>query len=139
MKSPRHIYLAVLVLAAALFSSCSGNKVDPEFVATSDFSLKVKDDMIFKYDPLTCQVAFNRERGEFRVHTDNMSDYYCLTLKFVPTGEGQKVKGDITWTNRSDVVTKSDLAFVVKKVDRNGKMWLWCRKERIGAVIQVLE
>ncbi len=139
MKSPRHIYLAVLVLAAALFSSCSGNKVDPEFVATSDFSLKVKDDMIFKYDPLTCQVAFNRERGEFRVHTDNMSDYYCLTLKFVPTGEGQKVKGDITWTNRSDVVTKSDLAFVVKKVDRNGKMWLWCRKERIGAVIQVLD
>ena len=95
--------------------------------------------MIFKYDPLTCQVAFNRERGEFRVHTDNMSDYYCLTLKFVPTGEGQKVKGDITWTNRSDVVTKSDLAFVVKKVDRNGKMWLWCRKERIGAVIQVLD
>ena len=139
MKSPRHIYLAVLVLAAALFSSCSGNKVDPEFVATSDFSLKVKDDMIFKYDPLTCQVAFNREKGEFRVHTDNMSDYYCLTLKFVPTGEGQKVKGDITWTNRSDVVTKSDLAFVVKKVDRNGKMWLWCRKERIGAVIQVLD
>ena len=139
MKSPRHIYLAVLVLAAALFSSCSGNKVDPEFVATSDFSLKVKDDMIFKYDPLTCQVAFIRERGEFRVHTDNMSDYYCLTLKFVPTGEGQKVKGDITWTNRSDVVTKSDLAFVVKKVDRNGKMWLWCRKERIGAVIQVLD
>ena len=133
-----HIYLAFLLLAA-LCSSCTGNKVDPEFVATSDFSLKVKDDMVFKYDPLTCQVAFNRERSEFRVHTDNMSDYYCLDLKFVQTGEGQKVKGDIKWTNRSDVVTKSDLTFVVKKVDRTGKMWLWCRKERIGAVIQVLD
>ena len=138
MKRLHPIYLAVFLLAV-LCSSCTGNKVDPEFVATSDFSLKVKDDMVFKYDPLTCQVAFNREKSEFRVHTDNMSDYYCLDLKFVPTGEGQKVKGDITWTSRSDVVKKSDLSFVVKKVDRTGKMWLWCRKERIGAVIQVLD
>ena len=138
MKRLHPIYLAALLLAV-LFSSCTGNKVDPEFVATSDFSLKVKDDMVFKYDPLTCQVAFNRERGEFRVHTDNMSDYYCLNLRFVPTGGGQKGKGDITWTNRSDVVTRNDLAFVVKKVDRTGRMWLWCRKERIGAVIQVLD
>ena len=73
MKRLHPIYLAVFLLAA-LCPSCTGNKVDPEFVATSDFSLKVKDDMVFKYDPLTCQVAFNRERSEFRVHTDNKQD-----------------------------------------------------------------
>ncbi len=139
MKRLDIVYIVLFLLAVSLFTSCTGNKVDPEFVATSDFSLKVKDDMVFKYDPLTCQVAFNREKGEFRVHTDNMSDYYCLNLSYVPTGEGQKVKGGITWTSRSDVVTRSGLTFVVKKVDRSGKMWLWCRKERIGAVIQVLD
>jgi len=138
MKHPIR-YVAALVAAAALLSSCTGSKVDPEFVATTDFSLKVKDETVFTYNPLTCQVAFNREKGEFRVHTDNMSDYYCVTLRSVPTAEDQKVKGSVTWTSKSDINTRSDLAFVVKKVDRTGKMWLWCRKERIGAVIQALD
>ena len=130
----------MLLLASVLLAvSCDNTKVDPEFIATADFGLKVKDQTVFTYDPLTCQVAFNREKCEFRVHTDNMSDYYCLNLKSVPTAEDQKVKGDIRWTNRSDVVTLKDLTFVVKKVDRTGKMWLWCRKERIGAVIQALD
>ena len=68
-----------------------------------------------------------------------MSDYYCVRLRSVPTAEGQKVKGDITWTSRSDVVTRKDLTFQVKKADRSGRLWLWCRKEEIGAVIQVLD
>ena len=130
----------MLLLASVLLAvSCENTKVDPEFIATPDFGLKVKDQTVFTYDPLTCQVSFNRGKCEFRVHTDNMSDYYCLNLKSVPTAEDQKVKGDIRWTNRSDVVTLKDLTFVVKKVDRTGKMWLWCRKERIGAVIQALD
>jgi len=139
MKHFTSIYVTAILAAAFLLSSCSGSKVDPEFVATTDFSLKVKDETVFRYDPLTCQVAFNREKREFRVHTDNMSDYYCVTLRSVPTAEDQKVKGSVTWTSRSDINTRSDLAFVVRKVDRTGRMWLWCRKERIGAVIQVLD
>lgn len=133
----RHI--AALMTVLALLCSCSGNKVDPEFVATTDFSLKVKDETVFRYDPLTCQVAFNREKCEFRVHTDNMSDYYCVRLRSVPTTEDQKVKGSLIWTSKSDINTRTDLAFVVRKADRTGRMWLWCRKERIGVVIQVLD
>lgn len=132
-------YIAALAAVIVLFSSCSGSKVDPEFVATTDFSLKVKDETVFRYNPLTCQVAFNREKCEFRVHTDNMSDYYCVRLRSVPTAENQKVKGSLIWTSKSDINTRTDLAFVVKKVDRTGRMWLWCKKERIGAVIQVLD
>ena len=130
--------LIPLILVFCL-ASCEGSKVDPEFVNTSDCNLRVKDQVVFKYDPLTCQVAFNREKGEFRVHTDNMSDYYCVTLRSVPTGEDQKVKGSISWTSSSDIITRSGLTFVVKKADRAGRMWLWCRKERIGVVIQVLD
>lgn len=131
--------LTYILLASICLASCTSNKVDPEFVASTDFELRVKDQTVFAYDPLTCQVAFNRQKREFRVHKDNMSDYYCLTLKAVPTAEDQKVKGDITWTSRSDVVTKRDLNFVVKKADRSGRLWLWCKKERIGAVIEVLD
>lgn len=133
------ISLVAALLGCLLLSSCSGSKVDPEFVVTSDCNLRVKGAVVFKYDPLTCQSAFNRSKNEFRVHTDNMSDYYCVQLRSVPTAEGQKVRGDITWTSRSDVVTRKDLTFQVKKTDRSGRLWLWCRKEQIGAVIQVLD
>lgn len=139
MKRLSPAYILSVLAACLLLSSCTGNKVDPEFVATSDFSLRVKDETVFSFDPLTCQVAFNRQKCEFRIHRDNLSDYYRLDLQYVPTAEDQKVKGDITWTNRSDIVTRKDLAFVVKKTDRSGRLWLWCKKERIGAVIQVLE
>ena len=137
--APRHV-CALAALAAALWAgtSCQGFKADPEFLATDSFELEVKGNQVFTYDAYTCQTAFNRARKEFRVHTDTMSDYYCLTLESIPSKTGEKVKGDITWTGKSDVVTRKGLSFTVKKVERNQMMWLWCRKEGIGVVIQVL-
>ena len=127
-----------LLIGIILLASCQG-KVDPEFIGLQDFGLQVKDTKVFTYNSLTWQTAFNRERCEFRVHTDNMSDYYCVTLNTVPSSEGQKVKGSIVWTSSSDVITKSGLNFSVEKIDRAGRIWLWCKKERIGAVIQALD
>lgn len=126
---------AVMVMIAA---SCQG-KVDPEFISGETSGLKVKESVIHEYDPLAWQYSFNREKCEFRAHTDNMSDYYCLTLNCVPTSEGQKAKGSITWTSRSDVITRKGLTFSVERVDRSGHLWLWCKKERIGAVVQILD
>lgn len=127
-----------LLIGIILLASCQG-KVDPEFIGLQDFGLQVKDTKVFTYNSLTWQTAFNRERCEFRVHTDNMSDYYCVTLNTVPSSEGQKVKGSVVWTSSSDVINKSGLNFSVEKIDRAGRIWLWCKKERIGAVIQALD
>lgn len=127
-----------LLIGIILLASCQG-KVDPEFIGLQDFGLQVKDTKVFNYNSLTWQTAFNRERCEFRVHTDNMSDYYCVTLNTVPSSEGQKVKGSVVWTSSSDVINKSGLNFSVEKIDRAGRIWLWCKKERIGAVIQALD
>ena len=127
-----------LLIGIILLASCQG-KVDPEFIGLQDFGLQVKDTKVFTYNSLTWQTAFNRERCEFRVHTDNMSDYYCVTLNTIPSSEGQKVKGSVVWTSSSDVINKSGLNFSVEKIDRAGRIWLWCKKERIGAVIQALD
>lgn len=127
-----------LLIGIILLASCQG-KVDPEFIGLQDFGHQVKDTKVFTYNSLTWQTAFNRERCEFRVHTDNMSDYYCVTLNTVPSSEGQKVKGSVVWTSSSDVIKKSGLNFSVEKIDRAGRIWLWCKKERIGAVIQALD
>lgn len=130
--------LFILLLTGILAASCQG-KVDPEFINTQDFGLQVKDTKVFTYDALTWQTAFNRERREFRVHTDNMSDYYCVNLSTIPSSQGQKVKGSIVWTSSSDVISKEGLTFNVEKIDRAGRIWLWCKKERIGAVVQALD
>ena len=139
MRHFLRIFLPAALSCCLLLCSCEGSKADPEFITTTDCNLRVNGNVVFTFDPLTCQVAFNREKCEFRANTDNMSDYYCVTLRSVPTAEDQKVKGSITWTSKSDLVTRKDLSFVVKKVDRAGRMWLWCRKERIGVVIQALD
>lgn len=139
MRLPARITFFAALLGCLILPSCTGGQADPEFIATTDCNLRVKGEVVFKYEPLTCQTAFNRRNCEFRVHTDNMSDYYCVNLDLVPTAEGQKAKGSITWTNRSDVVTRKDLVFHVKKVDRSGRFWLWNRKEQIGVVIHIIE
>lgn len=131
-------YITIAIVAAATITGCQ-SKVDPEFMTSQNFSLRVKDETVFKYDPMTWQVAFNRQKCEFRVHTDNMSDYYCVRLNIVPTAEKQRVKGSIEWTSKSSINTKKDITFVVQKVDNTGRIWLWSKKERIGAVVQALD
>ena len=134
MKLRRIIIPLVCLIAAG----CQG-KVDPEFISTDDIILREGDQVLYTYDPLTWQTAFNRAACEFRVHTDNMSNYWCVKLDCVPTTEGQKAKGSIEWTTKSSVNSRSGLTFVVEKADHTGHLWLWCRKEHIGAVVQILD
>lgn len=130
--------LIFILLSCLILGSCERFKVDESFVASTTTGLTIKNLTVFKYDPLTCQTAFNRKECEFRVHTDNMSDYYCVKLNSVPTAEGQKAKGSITWTDKSQVQVRKDLLFQVEKTDRAGRLWLWNRKEGIGALVFTL-
>ena len=134
MKKSILLILSVLLLAC----SCS-QKADPEFLQTNDFCLRIKDNVIFNYNENTCQSAFNRKKCEFRVHTDSMSDYYCVTLNGVPVSEGEKLSGDIVWTSTSSVLSKRGCNFVVSKLDAQRRVWLWSRKEQIGVVVQILD
>ena len=126
----------MLICIAA--SSCQGSKVDPEFVGTNTTGLTVKGQKVFVFDSMNCQTSFKRESCEYRSFTDNMSDYYCVKLDYVPTEIGQKVKGELKWTSKSEIISKKGLSFTVEKTDRGGRLWLWCRKESIGVIIQTL-
>lgn len=132
------IYALSMLTSAFLFISCERHSMDPEFLQTDDICLRVKEQVVFAYDPLTCQIAFNREKCDFRVHKDNMSDYYRLKLDEMPSTEGQKVSGIIYWTNSSSILRR-DCTFSVEKVGADGKFWLWNGKDQIGAVIQVVD
>ena len=134
MKRLIAIFLAVLCLAGCQ----RGGKVEDEFLGNSDICLRIKGSTVFTYNPLTCQLAFNRRNCEFRVHTDTMSDYYCVTLDAIPSAVEQKIDGSLSWTSSSSILHK-DCTFRVEKISSEGCVWLWNRKDRIGVVVKILD
>ena len=124
------------LLGCLVLSSCTGGKADPDFIATSDCNLRVKGEVVFKYDPLTCQTAFNRRNCEFRVHTDNMSDFFIVRLSEMPSSENQILDGTAQWTTGDDLHNKKT-SFSVLKMDGD-RIWLWSAESSIAVVVQIL-
>ena len=89
-------------------------------------------------DPLTCQLAFSRDRREFRAQTDNTSDYYSIVLSEVPANIGQRVSGNLTWTTETDILTRDDLDLEVLRIEGD-QVWLWSSSGRTGVMIKLLE
>lgn len=140
MKRPRlrHAppFLAVLLL---LLCGCGTDKrMRSAFTEHEELCLMVGGDLPFVYDPLTCQMAFSRDRKEFRAHTDNMSDFYAVTLSDIPSEPGQCVTADLVWTTRRDVLTRKNLTLEVVRVEGE-QFWLWSDSGRIGLMLRVLE
>ena len=130
--------LPYLLLAALLLCSCRDDRFITPFVAEDGIRLTVNGKTVFSYDPLTCQLGFNRQRGEFRVHTDNMSDFYTLQLSKIPEREGQEVTGTLVWTTATDIYTKKNVTFTAEKLEGD-YIWLWTGNGRVGVVVKVLD
>ena len=77
----KKILLISLLCASLLLCACQREKHMNTFAAQTGICLQERGRTLFRYDPLTCQLAFNRDRRTFRVHTDNMSDFYSFPSK----------------------------------------------------------
>lgn len=124
----------IRLLAALMLTSACGPKgyYTPEFLQDSTLRLAIGDEEVMRYDPYNYQYAYNRGRLEFRIHTDNMSEYVLLTLDEEPTYENQVVTASsIRWTrdNGSDII-KKDIALEVVKVEGD-VVWLWNSRESL--------
>lgn len=127
----------IFILVLAAFAGCRVTDISEDFQADDTLRMEVKGYTTFRFDPLTCQIAFNREQGEFRVHTDNMSDFYIVRLDEVPAGVAQVIGGTIIWTTGDDLHSKKTNFSVVKMA--GAKVWLWSAESRIAVVVQILE
>lgn len=129
----RYARLSILTILLCLLSGCNGGGTyTPEFLTDDTLRLAVGREEIISYNPLTCQYAFNTDRLEFRLHTDNMSDYFIVRLQEEPTGEDQVITaGLIRWTSRTgaDEVRKNIALQVVKM--EGDVVWLWNSRESI--------
>ena len=129
----------ILSLTVLLSAGCRKEEpVDEDFLAGNDIELKVGPTLIHRYDPLTWQLSFSRERLEYRVFDDNMSEYYTLVCSELPLEKDQKITGTLTWTTPRSSTTKKDLPFTVVKTDSQGTIWLWNGKEKIGISVRTI-
>ena len=71
-------YLIMCVVVAASLCGCVKYDVDEILLSRDDLSLTWKGEQQLSYDPLTWQIGCNVGRGEYRVHDDNMANYYIV-------------------------------------------------------------
>ena len=76
----RKLALISFLMVAALFWGCGQTDLSDDFKQNGQLRMEIKGYVTFSYDPLTCQLGFNREDCEFRVNSDNMSDFFILKL-----------------------------------------------------------
>ena len=130
--------LAAFLAIAVLLCGCNDSRKRNAFVENNDIRLQIGSTIQFRYDPLTCQLAFSRDRREFRAHTDNTSDYYSIVLSEIPANIGQRVSGNLTWTTETDILTRDDLDLEVLRIEGD-QVWLWSSSGRTGVMIKLLE
>lgn len=136
----RQVYkYLITVFLVVLVSSCDNERgFDLEFLQEQNLCLEVGEDRILSYDPLTCQMSFNRKRKTFRVSNDTMSEYYSLVLDKLPEAEDQEVIGNLTWVYSNAVHERKNLKFTVESINADGKVWLWNQKEKVAVIVQIL-
>lgn len=131
--------ILLCVLAAMAFVCCHGRHgYDRSFTDSDNISLTVNKVTVFDYDPLTCQLGYNDSKREFRVSTDNMSDYFVITLSKIPTSKDERVTGNISWTGEDYIKDLKNQTFETVKVER-GKIWLWNQTNKLAIIIPIMD
>lgn len=134
----KRLFTILAFIALMMLGACDDSRFRNAFVENNDIRLQVGGTVHFRYDPLTCQISFSRDRREFRAQTDNTSDYYSIVLSEIPANIGQRVSGNLTWTTETDILTRDDLDLEVLRIEGD-QVWLWSSSGRTGVMIKLLE
>lgn len=129
---------AILTIFLAAVS-CARTQYVPEFLVDDTIRMEVGNSAVFVFDPLTCQYSCNSGRKQFRAHSDNMSDYYAITLETLPTEENTFVMAEtVQWTTPTGSnQQRKNIAFEVVKLEGD-TAWLWYPGERIKLIVKFL-
>lgn len=128
--------LLFLFLSLFLVVSCGQTQLVNVFTEIEDVRLQVGKTEHFRYNPKTCQMAFNRDKMQFRAQTDNTSDFFTVDFYSLPMELNQEVRADISWTTTYEILYRNNLTFEVIRIEGE-KVWLWSRVSRIGVCLRV--
>lgn len=130
-------YYFSLIAACLLLCGCNDSRLIEAFSASDAIRLQVGGAEQFRYEPLTCQLAFSYDRKTFRALTDNASDFFVASFNNIPGEVGQIVTANLSWTTMTDIVSRKNLSLEVIKIDGD-KIWLWSKSGRIGLCITLI-
>lgn len=131
-------FLPLLLCLVAAVACIGEARIDGELLQSDVPCLKVKGKMVHLYDEATGQLGHNATLHQFRVGTDNMSDFFILTCDQEPREAGQTLSATLYWTQDHNVQKREGLALRVEAVESDGTVRLWNGKESIGAVVRIL-
>ena len=134
MRRLRVIFLLLLVALAG----CQDERQRNAFCENEGVRLMVGGSIAFNYEPNTCQLAFSRERREFRAFTDTMSDFFVAELSQLPVNLGQRLTANLVWTTEREVLTRKNPTLEVVRLEGD-MVWLWSDAGRIGLTVRILE
>lgn len=126
----------LIVLSSLLLASCGQSKLMNVFSESDTVRLQVGRTEHFIYDANTCQMAFHRDKMQFRAQTDNTSDFFTVNFYSMPMGLSQEVRADISWTTDFEILERKNLTFEVIRLEGE-KVWLWSSSSRIGVCLSV--
>ena len=131
-------YIAALLALLVLPVGCEPQTVyTPEFLTDSTLRMEVGKQEILTYNPITCQTALNLHRCEFRMHTDNMSEYFIIRFSSMPSEAGESVTVEsLVWTTPSGTdQTRKNITLEVVKLEGD-IAWLWNSRESIRMTVR---
>lgn len=136
MRKLANIFLPAVLLLVCV--SCDKKGYEEELLNDNNVSLRCNSSLLFNYEPSTCQLAFYAEDKEFRAFTDNMSDYFNVTLSALPRSAGETLTGSVEWTTSNNIQYLTNLAFKVEKMDAEGNIWLWNKEQKLFIIVRRL-
>lgn len=126
-----------LMAAAVLLCSCQKETPDEAFLNLANPELKVFGRKILEYSPSDCQLVYTPSDRQFCVTKDDGTRYFTVTLDRLPSGKGESVSADISWTTSTGLKTKKFVALEVCRIEGD-KIWLWNSKQNIEVSLRIL-
>lgn len=131
--------LLILMPAVLLLCSCQEDgRLISALEGNPAIRLELGGQTAFVYDAATCQLAFSRSDCSFRVHTDDMTDWFSVKMSAIPAAVDEELMADLQWTTESSVSNRKDVALRVVKLEGD-KVWLWGPQGQVGLVVRILE
>lgn len=128
--------LIIILLAGAVAAGCSPYDIDEILLERSDMSMTMKGKEIYSFNPDDAQISVNALRGEYRMFDDDLGNWVKVVWDERPTGEGQKIRMDVSWKIKKNPKDMEGLEFEVMRTDGSGMIWLWNSSEKIGITIK---
>jgi len=136
MRNARYIFL--IITMCLISAACIRTTPLNTFTTDDTIRLEIDGVPVMSYDESKCQLAYNEQRKEFRVMTDTMLEYFCITLSEIPASTGERATATVSWSTAEGERSRNDITLEAKRI-KGDVIWLCDSSQHTAAVVRVLK